>query len=310
MPVTGQLYRCAWRVALIATLAAIAPAANATAAVHSDEVTYNQPTQPLSIGPTLPIIEQAPYFESVAVSYDDIAGSVTLSVTQFASGWWGPSFAGIDVYVTGQCGGTKIDSDDGVKMASNELHISVPESDSDFPAGPLYPADGLSTPAPPTATATLAGHTGEVSGSGTFDGTTFTFTVSDPAFVQQDWFCTTVDGSDQGFAELTGWPVGTAATRAQLRAMTTAANLHHAAGFVRKTDYLYDAGVVDLPGGDWAAASATSHGHKSAGNDTIVFRFSGGRWRVVDSGFLAVAMPTPAFIASLPPLVQWTLFFA
>ena len=97
---------------------------------------------------------------------------------------------------------------------------------------------------------------------------------------------------------------------AQLRAMTTAANLHHAAGFVRKTDYLYDAGVVDLPGGDWAAASATSHGHKSAGNDTIVFRFSGGRWRVVDSGFLAVAMPTPAFIASLPPLVQWTLFFA
>jgi hypothetical protein len=279
------------RFAAIVIFAVLVPAAAASGAVHNGQITFNPPANPPSIGSgTLPVDEQNVYLQSVALSYDDVAGSLTISVVEFEPGWWGSVFDDLQMRLADKCL-------TGLETAADELDIDIPSNSNDIPTGPQnpdviafeqqYPGEPYPfAEAAPTATATLAGHVGQVSGAGTFDGTTFTFTLSDPGFTQEDWRCATLSQGGNPAIELDGWPAATRitakrATASQVRELTAVANAHHTIGFSSALQYL---SPVRVTSNGWAYGQIDARNPKDQGNAGIFFRLANGRWRVAAAG--------------------------
>jgi hypothetical protein len=251
----------------------------ASATVHTGGITYAEPTNPPTIGPPEPpAVEQAAYLHTFSVAYDDQAGTVTLTVEVFDPAHWGYQFPVLFFKANPACGDE---------------------------AG-LYGRLAGGTEGS-TATASLAGINGESSASGSFNGQTTTFAFQSPYFVAQGWRCVVVSPSASGrgaesFA-LGGYPsapppeaakpkaakpkavVAHRATRAQLAAMTKAANAHHTDGFNVHRQYLTNAHVTS---NGWADAEQRFRHPANVGQTQagvfIVFHVLGGHWHAVTFG--------------------------
>jgi hypothetical protein len=195
-------------VGLVATTVALSlsPTA-ATAAVHSGATTFAAPTNPPSLNPQPPADEQNQYLSSASVSYNDATGTVTVGETFWATSYWTPQWQSYDypygsdgaplAYQPVQIGNVC----PGSSTPSNELDLNTDEYTGD--------ANGnqLSTPAY-ASNASLHGFEGQVSGTLSFDGTTWTAVVQSPYFAHQNWRCATIGqpGVPEGTISLNGYP--------------------------------------------------------------------------------------------------------
>jgi hypothetical protein len=125
------------------------------------------------------------------------------------------------------------------------------------------------------------------------DGSTITAVWSSPILVGQNFTCFSLyvpsnSGNRKATVIFAGYKEATAtqpltahrATRAQLRAMTAAANARHADRFNVRTQYLTNARVTS---NGWAEAEQRFRRQTQRGV-FIVFRLLGGRWHVVTYG--------------------------
>jgi hypothetical protein len=136
-------------------------AANAT--VHSGSVTLEEPAAEGTLGPTPPpLVETGIYLHSVGASYDDQAGSFTITVEVFDPAHWGPQFGTLFFTATGDCS-----EDAGV-------------------AGRLGSGTEGST-----GEVSLSGLNGELTSFGIFNGLSTTFTFQSQYFKGQEWHCVT-----------------------------------------------------------------------------------------------------------------------
>ena len=179
---------------LLLALVSIAPA---SAAVREGTVTGTAPWNPPSLGPAPLASEQAPYAERVTVAYDDQTGRLSATVRLFSPQFWGTRLPTVTiVFGTTGCGA---DYDDrAVVRESNAKMTLRMDSGADL-----------------VTYATRAEYASHADGTLTFDGSTFTATVTNPGlagvearcFLVKELGATPVEGSWLHSGELSYAPM-------------------------------------------------------------------------------------------------------
>lgn len=286
-------------IAAIVGVAALALAGPALAAVRTASVTLPAPYQLPSLVPVTPVVDTEPYLHTATVSYEDVAGSVTGSMSLYDPSYWasqdstGRRFDNwqLDMTLATACitaSGTVMDSSRATKLA--------------FAMGPATDANSTSTTA--WTGATLTGYDGQLTGSGPFDGTNYSATVQSDALAQRDFRCVRFEVTDNnirsdranwydsgwqwipGYAPMKPW-VRLAAAQT-VRALTRLANVHHTIGFSARAEYLAPARVTNAASSKsidkWAWTNIKARNPKYQGNGGILFVHKRGRWKVVGGG--------------------------
>ena len=73
---------------LVALLVLGSSAASASAAVRTASVSLPAPYQPPSLSAQTPVVDTEPYLHTATISYDDVAGSVTGSMSLYDPSYW------------------------------------------------------------------------------------------------------------------------------------------------------------------------------------------------------------------------------
>jgi hypothetical protein len=120
------------------------------------------------------LVEREAFYRHFSTSYDDQAGSLTVTIEDFDAPRWRDEQSELDFAVANSCG------------QFNELQGHV-----------------FSAAHENGGSASLNGFGGEVLAPAAFNGQQFSFTFQDAHFVGRDWHCVRIDG--ETFA-LDGWP--------------------------------------------------------------------------------------------------------
>jgi hypothetical protein len=180
--------RCSWAM-LVVVAWVIWLVAPASGAVHTASFSFSPPADQPDIGQTpVPSDAVQEYDQSIAVTYDDVAGTVVVKFAEFQPGFWGATLTTREIFLAPACDVT----------TSGVLSIITQNNDPEqfagvFSTGPYanpYGTDFASL-TPPHATATVPDADG-AGATATFDGTTFRFSFSAPSFVGRDWRCATI----------------------------------------------------------------------------------------------------------------------
>ena len=195
---------------LLAAAASLGVVGSASAAIRTATLTLAAPMQPPSLVPEPPIVDDTPYPDTMSVSYDDAAGSVTGAGSFFDPAYWSSNPApgldgdlpvfGFDLYTN--CGtNPRQPTPSGL-----DLTLGVDP-------GTPFSSDNPST----TSGASLTGYAGSLDGTGSFDGTNYIGTVQSPAFIGRDFRCVQYDIGDplyggslslrQGYEYLSEFPI-------------------------------------------------------------------------------------------------------
>lgn len=193
--------------------------ASASALVYSGSTTFPAPTGTPSLnGPTPDPAQTAEYLHTLTASYDDQAGSVTISFGLYDPATWGPVLTDGDggsgsggfvlfppiQFDLGYLGDAQhpatIPGDPTPGVFCNP-NAGLPGIDSPSLGPPVLSSlvdsayNDDSSFAGDTIGATLDGYSGQISAPVSFDGTTFTATVQSPAFQGHIWDCLVLDNS-------------------------------------------------------------------------------------------------------------------
>lgn len=189
-----QLRRAARLSGTLATLigvAVLALAASASAAVRTASVSLPAPYQPPSLSPQTPVVDTEPYLQTAAISYDDVAGTVTGSMSLYDPGYWASQPApgrfdnwSLDMTLATDCTTTSAGALTDSSNATELTFDTGPVTDANY----TYTSLGMA--------GTLTGYQGEVDGTGTFDGATYTGTLQSNAFAQLDFRCVMFEVTD------------------------------------------------------------------------------------------------------------------
>jgi hypothetical protein len=240
--------------------------------------------------PNIPLIP-------VTVQYDDQAGSVTMSEGGALHSAFDPTgisknllhaqWIGLGSVTLGHCAHTiGTDTSEAVILWGEQLNFYNPDGTFILQQpGPTLTDNQIGAPLNSQATVSA-------------DGSTITAVWSSPSLVGQNFTCFSLivpsnSGNRKATVTFAGYEEATAtqpltayrATRAQLRAMTAAANARHTDRFDVRTQYLTNARVTS---NGWADAEQrfrrpSKPGHTQRGV-FIVFHVLGGRLRVVTYG--------------------------
>jgi hypothetical protein len=191
-------------VSLALGLGVAASAASAT--VYSGSETFDAPAgTPSLTGPTPDPAQTAEYLQTLSASYDDQAGSVTISFGLYDPATWGPVLSDGDggsgtggqllsppvSFELGYLGDLQHPTTDGVLCNPGGLPgVNQPQLGSPVLSVGIasnYNPDGSFSA--DTADASLEGYTGDIAAPVSFDGTTFTATVQNEAFRGHVWDC-------------------------------------------------------------------------------------------------------------------------
>lgn len=155
-------------IAVLAAVVAAIYAPVAAADVYEGAVNFAAPTQPPSLTPETPIEEQSAYLSSAAVSYDSNAGTATASYSFFEPSFWAQQLPNgySQPFALGSCNDQTVPT---LTIQTGALPSSQDQG-----------------------SATLSGYDGQATAWETFDGTTYSVTFTNPAFVGQAWNCATV----------------------------------------------------------------------------------------------------------------------
>jgi hypothetical protein len=160
----------------------LALAGSAYAAVRTAAVSLLAPYQPPSLSAVTPVVDTEPYLDTASISYDDVAGAVTGSMSLYDSSYWVNQSTRFDNWTLTMTLATDCitGSDNGLTDASDAIELG-------FAMGPSDEDTGAYTSA--WTGATLTGYEGQVSGTGTFDGTNYSGTLQSAAFANLDLRC-------------------------------------------------------------------------------------------------------------------------
>lgn len=154
----------------------------------------------------------------------------------------------------------------------------------------------------------MTGYQGQLSGTGTLDGTNYRGGLQSNSFARRDFRCvrfeamdndTRSDGAngyDSGWRWITGYaPVKPWVRRAApqtVRTLTRLASARHTIGFSSRYEYLTRVRVTNAASSksidEWAWANIKARNPKHQGNGGILFVHKNGRWRVVRGGSVRV----------------------
>jgi len=186
--------------------------------------TWAAPPQPPSLTPQPSILDgPEPYFNTVSVAYDDVAGTVTGSFVLYDPAYWAQN---MDTYGSGSGSGIQIDLSTSCMDQYQMPAVMWPVGG----APSAWPGEDLTfTLAPDSFSndafdveSSLTGYESAVTGSGSFDSTTYSGTVQSPYFVGQNFRCASISlintatntdpenagpdyGSDNGWQWLDGY---------------------------------------------------------------------------------------------------------
>jgi hypothetical protein len=248
----------------ISILGLMAPAASAT--VHSGHFVYREPLNEPTLLPQAPTVELEGVEHEFSISYDDQAGSIVVTIENYAPALW-PHV----LYQTGFQLGPKCEEERGLVQ------------------GLVKPSDKASLSEAILGTLSVEGLGGQLEVLGPFNGQFFSLTFSNPHLVGLDLRCVTL-GQEETFP-LSGYPPLNVplrtyrATRTQVQRMEDAANEHHSDSFNVRSQYLTRAKTTSNGWGD----AEQRYRHPTASWQAqrgiyIVFRLTTARWHTYAYG--------------------------
>lgn len=170
-------------------------------------VSWGAPSNPPSLNPQPPADDTEPYLHVAAISYDAATGTVTGRFSLYDSAYWTqhigdfPNGLGIDLAT---------DCSDSPPQPGQSAE-GTGWNGVDLTLGMQAVSDGAS-PGYDTVqgSASLSSYQGQVTGTGSFDGTTYTVIAQSPYFAGRDFRCayfspSSPDQDAQGWEWLMGW---------------------------------------------------------------------------------------------------------
>ena len=259
--------------ALAISIFGLAPA-SASATVHVGRASFEEPQNSPSLGDPPPAIQRHEYLREITVTYDDQAGSITITAESFDPSLWGSRLEKTAFQL-----GPKCEEGAGGEQALVEGSFHGVEE---------YDEEGRSPTEVARGTLIRDGFQGSLEAVGPFNGQLFSLTYSNPNLAGLELRCATLPGYEDQSFPLNGYPQPVSAavlkvrhaTRTEIRAMESSASAHHSGGFNRHEHRFLSDRVTS---NDWAAASWSIFPHNEQ-PETIVFRFSRDAWRVVTWG--------------------------
>jgi hypothetical protein len=255
----------------ISILGLIVPAV-AFGTIHTGRVIFEEPQDGLSLEPRPPAVETREYLHEVAISYDDEAGSITITAENYDPSHWESKLEREGFRLAPKCSEVE---ESGDSLVRGEFHGVQEYDELDHAASEIT-----------RGTLSLEGFAGSLEAVGPFDGRTFTITYANPHLFGLELRCGALSGSEpfslSGYPPLTTAPAMrvSRATRTQVRAMEASASLHRSDGFDRQQHHFLSDRTTST---GWAAASWSIFPH-NAQPETIVFQYARGAWRVVTWG--------------------------
>lgn len=238
---------------LLTLTALVAGASPATADTpRQGSASWAAPSQPPSLNPAPPVVDDQPYMKAASVTYDYATGTVTTTMGFYDPGYWQNNIQ--SEYSSNSAYGIEIDLATGCQSnppTGADLAVTMTPANSNTSTGG-YDYNTA------TGWATLTGYQGQVQGTGSFDGTNYTLTVQSPYFAGRDFRCadfSPMNGYESGWGYLDGW-APTPLTSANATA-AFAALLPHGAQIPKGEGRLCPEALTDGPqGGPWSVCIA------------------------------------------------------
>jgi hypothetical protein len=175
-----------WSVWLVVVVIGLLAPSGASAVVHTGGAQFEEPTNPPSIGaPPPPLVDTQEFDHTITATYDDQAGTLTVTVEVFDPAHWGARH-------------TRDEFALGPKCEEGEAELQ----------GRLFTETSGGTESAVDGSVTLKGYAGAVAGTGSFNGQFFSVAFHDAQFVGREWRCLTMSyGNGPQSFNLGEWPV-------------------------------------------------------------------------------------------------------